>query len=82
MCNIYKRGLIPTTRKQFGTGSVDWQLQEDNDPQQPSRLATQWKIDHDVNVVDWPSSSPDIAPIENVWHLIKMKLKKEKIHKL
>ena len=25
--------------------------------------------------IDWPSVSPDLAPIENVWQLLKMKLR-------
>ena len=28
--------------------------------------------------IDWPSMPPDIAPIENVWQILKMKLRKKK----
>lgn len=79
MCDIYKHGLLPTARKQFGHDSTSWKLQEDNDPKHTSKLAKQWKINNNVNVIDWPSMSPDIAPIENVWQLIKMKLRKKKL---
>jgi transposase len=32
MCDIYKRGLLPTASDQFGPDSTSWKLQEDNDP--------------------------------------------------
>ena len=32
MCDISKRGLLPTARKQFGHVSMLWKLQEDNEP--------------------------------------------------
>ncbi len=40
MCDIYKYGLLPTARKQFGHDSTLWKLQEDNDPKHTSKLAT------------------------------------------
>jgi transposase len=39
MCDIYKRGLLPTARDQFGRGSTSWTLLEDNDPKHTSKLA-------------------------------------------
>lgn len=79
MCHIYKYGLLPTARKQFGHDSTSWKLQEDNDPKHTSKLATNWRMNHNVHRIDWPSMSPDIAPIENVWQLLKMKLRKKKL---
>ena len=79
MCDIYKHGVLPTAKKQFGHDSTIWRLQEDNDPKHTSKLAVQWKTNNNVNVIDWPSMSPDIAPIENVWQLLKMKLRNKKL---
>ena len=39
MCGIYKRGLVPTARKQFGVDSTIGELQEDNDPKHTSKFA-------------------------------------------
>ena len=38
--DIYKLGLLPTARKQFGPDSTFWKLPEDNDPKHTSKLAT------------------------------------------
>ena len=79
MCDIYKRGLFPTVRKQFGHDSMLWKLQEDNDPKHRSKLAVNWKRNNEVHEIYWPSMSPDLAPIENVWQLLKMNLRRKKI---
>ena len=65
-CDIYKRGLLPTAQKQFGPESTFWKLQEDNDPKHTSKLDTRWREKKEVKKINWPSISPDIAPIENV----------------
>ena len=79
MCDIYKRGLLPTARKQFGHNSMLGKLQEDNDPKHRPKLAVNWKRNNGVHEIYWPSMSPDLAPIENVWQLLKMNLRRKKI---
>ena len=54
-------------------------LQEDNDPKHRSKLAVNWKRNNGVHEIYWPSMSPDLAPIENVWQLLKMNLRRKKI---
>ena len=56
-----------------------WKLQEDNDPKHTSKLAAKWKENNTVQKIDWPSISPNRAPIENVSQLLKMKLRKRKL---
>lgn len=51
-------------------------LQDDNDPKHRSKIVTNWKKENNVEYIDWPSNSPDINPIENVWALLKHKIKK------
>jgi transposase len=77
MCGIYQHGLLPTARKQFGDDSTLWKLQEDNDPKHTSKLATNYKEQKGIENIDWSSMSPDLAPIENVWQLLKMNLRKK-----
>ena len=78
MCGIYQHGLLPTAQKHFGHDPTSWKLQEDNDPKHTSKLAINWREKNGVEKIDWPSMSPDLAPIENVWQLLKMKLRKKK----
>ncbi|CAF2164131.1 unnamed protein product [Rotaria magnacalcarata] len=52
MCHIYKYGLLPTVRKQFGYDSTLWKLQEDNDPKHTSKLATNWRMNNNVPKID------------------------------
>ena len=56
-----------------------WKLQEDNDPKHRSKLAVNWKKNNRVDEIDCPSMSADLAPIENVWQLLKMNLRRKKI---
>ncbi len=49
-------------------------LQDDNDPKHRSKIVTEWKNENNVKSLDWPSNSPDLNPIENIWGLLKGKM--------
>ena len=51
-------------------------LQQDNARPHTSRQTTKWLNDNGINILKWPPSSPDLSPIENLWGIIKNKLKK------
>lgn len=82
MVKIYEKALLPTATRQFITKNEDWILQEDNDPKHRSRLCTDWKRENGIITLDWPSQSPDANPIENVWALIKHKLRGKRVFNL
>ncbi len=37
-------------------------------------ITTAWLHSRRVRVQNWPACSPDISPIENIWHIIKRKI--------
>lgn len=79
MCNLYKSTLLPTAKKFYGSDNSNWLLLEDNDPKHKSRLCTDWKNENDIQQMVWLPQSPDCNPIENVWSIIKARLKGKRI---
>jgi transposase len=63
----------------FGLRPSDLIFQHDNDPKHTSQGTTKWLIEHKIRVLPWPSSSPDMNPIEHVWAYLDQQLRSRPI---
>ena len=60
-----------------------WYFQQDNAPCHTARSIKTWFQENGISVMEWPTNSPDLNPIGNLWDLVKSKTyKKGPFHNL
>mgnify|MGYP002079490385 CR=1 FL=1 len=56
-------------------------FQHDNDPKHKAKKTSNFIENNNIKVINWPSCSPDLNPIENLWKNIERKSTKKKSKK-
>ena len=51
---------------------------EDNAPVHSRKVTQATRAKYSINSIDWPPVSPDFNPIENVWRIIKQRLRRRR----
>ncbi len=71
--DILEHFMLPSADQLFK--DADLIFQQDLAPAHTAKSTKSWLNDHGVGVLDWPANSPDLNPIENVWGIVKRKMR-------
>jgi transposase len=71
---VLETRLLPQLKDWFP--GEDFVFMHDGAPCHKAKSITKFLAEKDVKTLPWPGYNPDIKPIENVWGIVKKRLKK------
>ncbi len=70
---ILEHFMLPSADKLYGDADIIFQ--QDLAPAHTAKGTKSWFNDHGVTVLDWPANSLDLNPTENLWGIVKRKMR-------
>ncbi len=68
--------MLPSADQLFK--DADFIFQQDLAPAHTAKSTKSWLNDHGVGMLDLPANSPDLNPIENLWGIVKRKMRNKR----
>ncbi len=73
---ILEHFMLPSADQLFK--DADFIFQQDLAPAHTAKSTKSWLNDNGVGVLDWPANSPDLNTIENLWCIVKRKMRNKR----
>ncbi len=70
---VLEHFMLPAADQLYG--DADFIFQQDFAPAHSAKTTSTWFKDHGIPVLNWPANSPDLNPIENLWGIVKRKMR-------